>query len=77
MHYWSSWWEADKTLFTEIIAEDFPNLMQIINPHPRSSVNPKQKKYKEKNTPKHIIIKMLKSYRKEKILKAEEKALII
>lgn len=36
--------------------------------YPRSSVNPKQSKYFLKNSPRHIIIKSLKTSDEEKII---------
>lgn len=52
------------------MAEVFLKLVKQINPHILETLkNPKHKQY-EGNSPKHIIIKLLKTNDKKKILKA-------
>lgn len=59
--------ECVEKIFEEIMTEKFQKLMKTIHPQ-RSSKNPKAQNMK-KITPRHVIIKLLRTDDTEKILK--------
>lgn len=56
-------------IFEEMMDQDHPWVLQEKPRDPRSSVNPKQDKYKHANHPKHISVRLPKTADQEEILK--------
>ena len=63
-------------IFEQIMAENFPNLMQVVN----INIEEAQQTLKmnsKRHTPRHILIKLSKARGKERILKAAREKQII
>lgn len=70
--------ERQKKIQREIIAENFPNLMQNINLHIQEAQQIPSRIIAKRSSPRHITIKLLKDKDQQRLLKAaKEKQFIV